>query len=372
MPSSNASGRSSFNNQQIAVFGPEMEEGLEGLDEELTQEELEFLNKQDYLLETQRDFKVATNDTLGLYFTDIRGHALLTWAQEVDLAKAIVAQGAAKEKLEILGEMLTPEALAEVMATIDAGAIARNKLFECNLRLAISVAKKYVGRGVAFEDLIQEANLGLMKAIEKFDHKRGYRFSTYATWWIRQSVVRAISDHGRTIRIPVHTNDQLRRTIQIRQEYIQKEGEEPSVEDLADLTGYPVDRVQYLLTLTDMDPDSIDRPIASSDTGTTLGDFIEDKSTPVHEAVSQNLLAEKLQKILANMNEKDPELTLIIKMRYGMADETNNCEYGREYSSDEIAAKLALLRDYVRKAEARALYYLRGPSIRSSLRDFNA
>lgn len=372
MSSSNFSGTSSSNKQQIGVFDPELEDGLDGIDEELTQEELDVLSKQDYLLETQREYKVATNDTLGLYFTDIRGRILLNWDQEVELAKAIVAQGQAQEKLKLLGSMLTPEARAEVNAAIDAGAIARNKLFECNLRLAISVAKKYVGRGVDFSDLIQEANLGLMKAIEKFDYKRGYRFSTYATWWIRQSVVRAISDHGRTIRIPVHTNDQLRRTIQIRQEAIQKDGVEPSVEDLADLTGYPVDRVQYLLTLTDMDPDSIDRPISNSDTGTTLGDFIEDKGTPVHEAVSNNLLAEKLQKILANMKDKDPELTLIIKMRYGMADETDNCEYGREYSSDEIAAKLALERDYVRKAEARALYYLRGPSIRSSLRDFTA
>jgi DNA-directed RNA polymerase sigma subunit (sigma70/sigma32) len=121
-----------------------------------------------------------------------------------------------------------------------------------------------------------------------------------------------------------------------------------------------------------MDPDSIDRPIASSDTGTTLGDFIEDKSTPVHEAVTQNLLAEKLQAILKNMQEKDPERALIIKMRYGLADAEDGYEYGREYSSDEIAARLGLDRDYVRKAEARALYYLRGPSIRSTLRDYTA
>lgn len=369
MSSSNAS-RSMLNKPQIVEFSSEEE--FESFEEELSKEELDALGNQDYLLETQREYKVATGDILGLYFTDIRGHKLLTWDQEVMLATAIAEKVDAEAKLKQLGETINPEVRAELASKIDIGSVARDKLLECNLRLAISVAKKYIGRGVPFEDLVQEANMGLHKAIDKFDCQRGFRFSTYATWWIRQSVVRAIADTGRTIRIPVHTNDQLRRTIQIRQEMIQKDGKEPTIDDLALATGYPVERVAYLLTLTDMDPDSIDRPITSTDSGTTLGDFIEDKSTPVHEAVSNNLLAEKLSNILANMKEKDSELALIIKMRYGLATDEDGFEYGREYSSDEIAARLGLERDYVRKAEARALYYLRGPSIRSTLRDFTA
>lgn len=309
--------------------------------------------------QTRKNSKAAAGDVVGLYFADIRGIALLTWEEECDLAQRLENQRDAIEELKRPG--LSDIRRGELEFIVRDGGEARDQLFKSNVRLAISIARRYINRGVALADLIQEANLGLLKAIEKFDRHRGFRFSTYATWWIRQSVARAVADQGRTIRIPVHTNDQLRRIMQIQQLWLQECGQLPSESELIEETGFAPDRVHYLLTLVDQAPDSLDRPVSDVDPDSYLGDFIEDPNEPVQEAVATKLLNEKLMAILNRMS--DQRQAMIIKMRYGLLD-------GKEYSSAEIGCALGLEVGDVRRTEARALYYLRGPSARSQLRDY--
>jgi RNA polymerase primary sigma factor len=300
---------------------------------------------------------VDADDTVGLYLKEVGRVPLLTAEQEVSLAKRIERGRKARE--ELAAGPVTMRRRTELRMLIEDGWAAREHLITANSRLVISVAKKYMGRGVPFLDLIQEGNIGLIRAAKKFDYRRGHKFSTYATWWIRQAVTRAIADQGRTIRVPVHMGDQINKLLRVSHQLTQRYGRDPSTDELADALEVTPKKVENMIQVARR-PLSLETP-TDEEEDSVLGDFIQDEESPAPaEMVTQNLLREHLQEVLNNL---PPREVRILQLRYGLLD-------GQSYTLEEVGRKMGVTRERVRQIEAQALSRLRHPSHRRRLVDY--
>ncbi len=334
----------------------------ESLIPEPSEDELS-LGDDDDLEETRRDLifddlqNIDTDDTIGLYLKEVSRVPLLTAEEEVELAQRIERGRMARE--ELARGNVTIRRRHELRRLIEDGWAAREHLITANSRLVISVAKKYMGRGVPFLDLIQEGNIGLIRATKKFDYRRGHKFSTYATWWIRQAVTRAIADQGRTIRVPVHMGDQINKLLRTQHQLTQRLGREPSVEELALALDVPPKKVENMIQVARR-PLSLETP-TDDEEDSVLGDFIEDdEAPPPDDTATYNLLKEQLEEVL---NSLPPREVRILQLRYGLLD-------GQAYTLEEVGRKMGVTRERVRQIEAQALSRLRHPTIRRKLRDY--
>ena len=277
------------------------------------------------------DISSTTQDPVKMYLKDIGKVPLLSAEEEIELAK----------RMEAGDEM------------------AKKKLAESNHRLVVSIAKRYVGRGMLFLDLIQEGNLGLLKAVEKFDYRKGYKFSTYATWWIRQAITRAIADQARTIRIPVHMVETINKVTRVSRDLLQKLGREPLPEEVGEVMGLPKERVQEIMKIA-QEPVSLETPIGEEE-DSHLGDFIQDESIPTPvEATNQTLLHEQLDEVVSTLTEREQR---VIKLRFGWDD-------GRPRTLEEVGKEFNVTRERIRQIEAKALRKLRHPNRSRKLKDF--
>ena len=301
--------------------------------------------------------EIGVDDSVALYLREMARVPLLSNKEEVELAQKIERGREADTSLKNNGHNL--EEAVCLQQQIDSGWSARDHLIRANTRLVVSIAKKYVGRGVPFLDLIQEGNLGLMKAVEKFEYQRGYRFSTYATWWIRQTITRAIADQGRTIRVPVHMSDRIRRLYRRAQEIEQERGVRPTPEELAQELDLEPRKVQWMMRVS-WQPLSLERPVGK-DEDSELSNFIEDEHTPTPpDTTYQEMLRVRLEEILTSLN---PREVRILRMRFGLQN-------GQSYTLEEVGQKFGLTRERIRQIEGQALRRLRHPSRSRDLRDY--
>jgi RNA polymerase primary sigma factor len=300
---------------------------------------------------------VPIDDSVGLYFREMGQQSLLSAEQEVTLSMRIEAsREATGQQAKANG---SPRRERELQAQIELGDAARAHLIRANTRLVVSVAKKYRGRGLPFLDLIQEGNVGLIKAVEKYDYRRGNRFSTYATWWIRQAVTRALANHGRTIRIPAHLGGRISKLYQIAQEMEQSLGRQPTPEEIAKMMRMTPERVRWMLR-TSRQPVHLERPVGN-DSDAELGDFIEDRDIPApYDSVAQSLLAEDLTEIL---NRLTPREARILRLRYGLQD-------GESRTLKEVGEMFGLSRERIRQLEKEALRKLRQRTHAGHLRQY--
>ena len=319
-----------LDNHHVDVLRTEEEDDIDPelfLDEDSEEEEEAELEQLDLSVPEG----VGVEDPVRMYLKEIGKIPLLTTDQEIELAK----------RME-LGDQQ-----------------AKKRLAEANLRLVVSIAKKYVGRGMQFLDLIQEGNLGLIKAVEKFDYHKGYKFSTYATWWIRQAITRAIADQARTIRIPVHMVETINKLIRVSRQLLQELGREPLPEEIAKEMDMPVERVREILKIS-QEPVSLETPIGEEE-DSHLGDFIQDDNVPVPaEAAAQTLLKEQLDEVLDTLTEREQK---VLRLRFGMND-------GRARTLEEVGREFDVTRERIRQIEAKALRKLRHPSRSRKLRDY--
>lgn len=300
---------------------------------------------------------VPIDDSVGLYFREMGQQGLLTAEEEVQLAMEIEAGREAEEQM--VSEDLTLDELDELIILKEIGDAARAHLIRANTRLVVSIAKKYRGRGLQFLDLIQEGNVGLMKAVEKYDYRRGNRFSTYATWWIRQAVTRALANHGRTIRIPAHLGGRISKLYQVAQELEQEYGRQPTAEEIAEHMDLPADRVRWMLR-TSRQPVHLERPVGD-ESDAELGDFIEDvDAPPPAESVAQKMLTEELGEILDQLTPREAR---ILRLRYGLQD-------GESRTLKEVGEMFGLSRERIRQLEKEALRKLRHPNFAGHLRQY--
>ena len=277
---------------------------------------------------------VSIEDPVRMYLKEIGKVPLLSAEEEIELAKLMEKGG--------------PE-----------GERAKKKLAEANLRLVVSIAKRYVGRGMLFLDLIQEGNLGLIKAVEKFDYQKGYKFSTYATWWIRQAITRAIADQARTIRIPVHMVETINKLVRVQRQLLQELGREPSPEEISKEMNMPVERVREILKIS-QEPVSLETPIGEEE-DSHLGDFIQDENVPVPaDAAAFTLLKEQLVEVLDTLTDREQK---VLRLRFGLDD-------GRARTLEEVGKEFNVTRERIRQIEAKALRKLRHPSRSRKLKDF--
>jgi RNA polymerase primary sigma factor len=305
---------------------------------------------------------VPIDDSVGLYFREMGQQQLLTAEEEVELAKEIEAGRAAEEQLAQVesGELeLDMDTVDELVRIREVGDAARAHLIRANTRLVVSIAKKYRGRGLQFLDLIQEGNVGLMKAVEKYDYLRGNRFSTYATWWIRQAVTRALANHGRTIRIPAHLGGRISKLYQVAQELEQEYGRQPTPEEIAESMELPAERVRWMLR-TSRQPVHLERPVGD-ESDAELGDFIEDhEAPPPAEMVAQTMLTEEIGVILDQLTPREAR---ILRLRYGLQD-------GESRTLKEVGEMFGLSRERIRQLEKEALRKLRHPNFAGHLRQY--
>ncbi len=314
---------------------------------------------------------VNIDDPVRMYLKEIGKVHLLTAEEEVDLAQKMETGLKADEQIEILREeirsgdlseedVMNLEAQIKILKNDSAvGERAKQKLAEANLRLVVSIAKRYVGRGMLFLDLIQEGNLGLIKAVEKFDYTKGYKFSTYATWWIRQAITRAIADQARTIRIPVHMVETINKLIRVSRQLLQELGREPAPEEIAKEMETTPDRVREILKIS-QEPVSLETPIGEEE-DSHLGDFIQDENVPVPaEAATFTLLKEQLNEVLDTLTERERKVLIL---RFGLED-------GRGRTLEEVGREFNVTRERIRQIEAKALRKLRHPSRSRKLKDY--
>lgn len=312
---------------------------------------------------------VSVEDPVRMYLKEIGKVPLLSADEEIELAQNMEDGAVATEKINVLKGRLdgaSEEEKAEIKQEIktlqrdvDKGADAKKRLAEANLRLVVSIAKRYVGRGMLFLDLIQEGNLGLIKAVEKFDYKKGYKFSTYSTWWIRQAITRAIADQARTIRIPVHMVETINKLIRVSRQLLQELGREPSPEEIAKEMNMPVERVREILKIS-QEPVSLETPIGEEE-DSHLGDFIKDDNVPVPaDAAAFTLLKEQLEEVLGTLTEREQK---VLTLRFGLED-------GRARTLEEVGKEFNVTRERIRQIEAKALRKLRHPSRSRKLKDY--
>ncbi len=396
----------------VEDFTPEqVEEFLTQVEEHLRSEGIEVIEVPgDELVEpgvaTRLEvdlLKAPTNDPVRMYLKEIGKVPLLTAAQEVDLARRIEAgefateltwnldsddkvdqkrlkvvvehviairehqlekfgkvEGIGRDKIAKSWKPKTRDALLELLRRVERdGQLAKKKLIEANLRLVVSIAKRYVGRGMLFLDLIQEGNLGLIRAVEKFDYSKGYKFSTYATWWIRQAITRAIADQARTIRIPVHMVETINKLVRVQRQLLQDLGREPMPEEIGRQMGIPADKVREILKVS-QEPVSLETPIGEEE-DSHLGDFIEDSDAVVPvDAASFILLQEQLESVLHTLSEREKK---VIQLRFGLLD-------GHPRTLEEVGREFGVTRERIRQIESKTLSKLRHPSRSQKLRDY--
>ena len=295
---------------------------------------------------------MSLDDPVRMYLKEIGRVPLLGMTQEQDLAKAIERAADEVERARTKGGNAS-------VAIVDAGDTAKRDLTEANLRLVVSIAKKYVGRGMQFLDLIQEGNLGLIRAVEKFDYKKGYKFSTYATWWIRQAITRALADQARTIRIPVHMVETINRLVKISRQLLQELGRDPSVEEIAREMNLTSDKVREVMKIA-QEPISLETPIGEEE-DSHLGDFIEDpEAVAPADAASMTLLRQKTGDVLKNLTDRERK---VLTLRFGLED-------GHQRTLEEVGQEFGVTRERIRQIEAKALRKLRHPSRGNALKDY--
>jgi RNA polymerase primary sigma factor len=373
---------------------PTLEEDDIDVDDEVPNAELELIEQEevDDLDNIGLD-AVNIEDPVRMYLKEIGKVSLLTATEEVEIAKTMENGDIAQEILNTLfknvadddTERVTTEeevmsylrdegqkaeidekrpilcgkTKADLKDVVYRGEEARKKLAEANLRLVVSIAKRYVGRGMLFLDLIQEGNLGLIKAVEKFDFRKGFKFSTYATWWIRQAITRAIADQARTIRIPVHMVETINKLVRISRQLLQELGREPTPEEIAARMNIPVERVREIIKIS-QEPVSLETPIGEEE-DSHLGDFIQDDNVPVPaEAAAYTLLKEQLQEVLGTLTEREQK---VLRLRFGLDD-------GRARTLEEVGREFNVTRERIRQIEAKALRKLRHPSRSRKLKDY--
>jgi RNA polymerase primary sigma factor len=302
--------------------------------------------------------RAATSDLVRIYLREIGRVPLLTAEDEVELAKTIEAGLFAEEKLTG-GFPLLGAVHGDLELLVGEGVRAKQRLIEANLRLVVSIAKRYIGRGLVFLDLIQEGNLGLIRAVEKFDYSKGYKFSTYATWWIRQAITRAIADQARTIRIPVHMVETINKLARIQRQLLQDLGREPSPEEIGKQMGVPAEKVREILKVS-QEPVSLETPIGEEE-DSHLGDFIEDSDAVVPiDAASFILLQEQLESVLHTLSDREKK---VIQLRFGLVD-------GHPRTLEEVGREFGVTRERIRQIESKTLSKLRHPSRSQKLRDY--
>ena len=337
------------------VFEKESIELVEDLDKEL--EEIEVSKEELEDLSVPEGINI--DDHVKMYLKEIGKVNLLTPEEELSLAKRMADGETAKEQLEEIGEDIDEDTKKQIDLLIADGEKAKKSMAEANLRLVVSIAKRYVGRGMLFLDLIQEGNLGLIKAVDKFDYTKGYKFSTYATWWIRQAITRAIADQARTIRIPVHMVETINKLVRVSRQLVQELGREPTPEELAKELNMPVDKVREISKIS-QEPVSLETPIGEEE-DSHLGDFIPDEDAPApSEAASFVLLKEQLGAVLETLSEREAK---VLRLRFGLDD-------GRARTLEEVGKEFDVTRERIRQIEAKALRKLRHPSRSKKLKDF--
>lgn len=356
--------------QRLLDLGVDVVEDEEILEEEEEEEEAEAAapgpvaedaddDRRRARKEVDQALKAPTNDPVRMYLKEIGRVPLLTAQEEVSLAKRIEAGELATEKLVKAGGDPDDDESFKLRWTEMDGAKAKRHLVEANLRLVVSIAKRYVGRGMAFLDLIQEGNLGLIRAVEKFDYAKGFKFSTYATWWIRQAITRAIADQARTIRIPVHMVETINKLVRIQRQLLQDLGREPTAEEIAhhmEMTPAKVREIQKI----SQEPVSLETPIGEEE-DSSLGDFIEDSDAVVPlERASFKLLQEQLESVLTTLSEREKD---VIRLRFGLVD-------GQPRTLEEVGKRFGVTRERIRQIESKTLSKLRHPSRSQKLRDY--
>ena len=336
-------------------------------DEEPAAEEIAEVEEEELVDPNSLVNSFSIDDPVRMYLKEIGKVPLLNPDEEIVLAQAMSAGAEAKARLDELEEQrkngetpeISPEEEAQLRKVYQKGESSKQKLAEANLRLVVSIAKRYVGRGMLFLDLIQEGNLGLIKAVEKFDYTKGYKFSTYATWWIRQAITRAIADQARTIRIPVHMVETINKVIRVSRQLLQELGHDPSPNEIAAEMGMPVEKVREILKIA-QEPVSLETPIGE-DEDSHLGDFIPDEgASEPSEAASFTLLKEQLMDVLSTLTPREEK---VLKLRFGIED-------GRSRTLEEVGKEFNVTRERIRQIEAKALRKLRHPSRSKKLKDF--
>ena len=304
-------------------------------------------------------FEQGEADLVRMYLREIGQYPLLTDKQEVELAQAIEGGERAKKRLEKEAAKMSARSIERMEVELDGGRAARRRFIQSNLRLVVSIARRYQGMGLPLLDLIQEGNLGLMRAVEKFDWRKGFKFSTYATWWIRQAITRAIADTARTIRIPVHMVEAVQKVRKIQEELLDKLGREPLIEEIAKEAGFPPDKVQEIFRIMP-EPVSLETPVGE-DEETELLHFIEDATAeaPADSALA-SMLQEDLRSVLDTLSERERR---VLELRFGLAD-------GRPRTLEEIGKEFNLTRERIRQIEAKALAKLRHPSAPAKLKEY--
>ncbi len=344
-----------FVNQEIEVYS-DIEEADEKKKEKLKEQDGKKLEAE---IDPFDLSAIAADDTISLYLKEMARVPLLTSIEETVLAKSLEKGRKAEKTLK-----KTPRnsnRADTLRQHIREGNRSREHLIKANTRLVVSIAKKYMGQGVPFSDLIQEGNLGLMKAVEKFDYRRGYKFSTYATWWIRQAITRALADQGRTIRVPVHMSDRIRKLHQVSRQLEQAWGRKPTPEELAQEMELEPSKVRWMLRVS-RHPVSLERPVGEEE-DSELGNFIEDEDAPTPpDAAYHHLLQEKLEDVLSTLTPREAR---ILRLRFGLQN-------GRSYTLEEVGKKFGLTRERIRQIEGQALRKLRHPRRSRQLRDYLA
>jgi len=331
--------------------------GVEIMDPEQEAEEDEVLTDR---IDYSNLESISSDDTIGLYLKEMSRVPLLKVAEELDLARRIETGREARRELDRSNGSTPPARRQELEVAIEDGVLAREHLIKANTRLVVSIAKRYMGRGVPFLDLIQEGNLGLMKAVEKYEYQRGFRFSTYATWWIRHTITRSIADQGRTIRVPVHMVDRIRLLYKTTHELEQKLGRAPTNEELAEKLEVPVDKIEWMLRVSWL-PLSLESPINDDEEDSELGQFIEDQQTPTPiQSAYAKLLREKIEEVLDTL---PPREARILRLRFGL-------DNGHSYTLEEVGEKFGVTRERIRQIESKALRRLRHPRRSRHLREY--
>ena len=348
------------------VYDMLLNAGIEIIDDEEVSEKKSAVPLKEAEAEKENENKLAevsaidaidSGDSVGLYLSQVGRVPLLTRDEEVELAKRI--ERGRRVRNNLARGPVSPKQRAKFQRLIQDGMAAREHLIMANSRLVISVAKKYIGRGVPLLDMIQEGHVGLMRAVKKFDYRRGHKFSTYATWWIRQAVTRLVADHGRTIRIPVHMGDRINRMLRSRHKLTQELGREPVREELAECLEVSPQDVDYMLRVAQR-PLSLEKP-TEQEGDAVIGDFIEDQDAPAPEEITlQEILEERVQELLETLPHRE---ALVLRLRYGL-------ESGEVHTLKEIGEKMGITRERVRQIEAQALRRLRNPGLRRELVDF--
>ena len=331
-------------------------------DDEPAMEEIAEIEEEELVDPNTLVDSFSIDDPVRMYLKEIGKVPLLTADQEVELATVMSAGREAEARLaqaEADGETIPDEELAQLKKQVKAGERAKQSLAEANLRLVVSIAKRYVGRGMLFLDLIQEGNLGLIKAVEKFDYTKGYKFSTYATWWIRQAITRAIADQARTIRIPVHMVETINRQIRTSRQLLQELGREPTTEEIAEKMELPVERVREIRKIA-QDPVSLETPVGEEE-DSHLGDFIQDEQAEVPaDQATFALLHEQLMEQLETLTEREQQ---VLRLRFGLDD-------GKPRTLEEVGKIFNVTRERIRQIESKALRKLRHPSRSKKLKDY--